>query len=74
MRGRESSQCGAPKCYQLVSTPVFHYGYPPTVNHSEIVVINQLNAILGVPYCINYGYTYHKPENYIENTCTLTRY
>ena len=28
-----------------------YYGYLPSINHSEIVVINQLNAILRAPHC-----------------------
>ena len=42
-----------PPSYKLVYTPIFHYDYLPTINPRvnliEIVVINQLNAILGAP-------------------------
>ena len=43
-------QCGAPKIAKLVYSPS-NYGYLRTINPSEIVVINQLNAILGAPHC-----------------------
>ena len=50
---REIVQFGAPKPYKLVYTPIFHCG----VKHhqpkrEEIVVINQMNAILWSLHCI----------------------
>ena len=43
-------QCGAPKLWLLVYNPNFHYGYLPTINPSEIVCINQLNAFERGPH------------------------
>ena len=44
-------QCGAPQLKSWFISPS-NYSYLRTINHSEIGVINQLNAILGAPPCV----------------------
>ena len=45
-------QCGAPKRYVCWFIAPSNYGYLPTINPSESVVINQLNAIQRGPHIV----------------------
>ena len=45
-----------PVSYKLVYDPIFQYGYLPTINHGEMVVINQFS------YSSNYGYIICLPK------------
>ena len=47
-------------CLLLYPTS-FDYGYLPTINHSEIVVINQLNPIVQGPHIVPFN-GFHHPQ------------
>ena len=49
------ASCGAPKIAKLVNKSPNNYSYLRTINHTEIGLINQLNAILGAPHYAIHG-------------------